>query len=63
MRFCLWLDNDVAWAQATYEYRPILSAAVVASSDLFRRRDFAPRRKPAPAHCRLSRPVCVARPP
>jgi hypothetical protein len=47
MGFYLWLDNDVAWAQGTYEYRP-MGAAVIASSDLFRRRDFDPRRKPCP---------------
>ncbi len=47
MGFYLWLDRDVAWAQGTYEYRP-MGAAVIASSDLFRRRDFDPRRKPVP---------------
>ena len=45
MGFYLWLDDEVAWAQGTYEYRP-MGAAVIASSDLFRRRDFDPRRKP-----------------
>jgi len=48
MGFYLWIDGDVAWAQGTYEYRP-MGAAVIAKSDLFRRRDFSPRRKPAPA--------------
>ena len=48
MGFYLWLDDDVAWAQGTYEYRP-MGAAVIASSDLFRRRDFDARRKPNPA--------------
>jgi hypothetical protein len=48
MGFYLWVDRDVAWAQGTYEYRP-MGAAVIASSDLFRRRDFDPRRKPVPA--------------
>jgi hypothetical protein len=47
MGFYLWLDTEVAWAQGTYEYRP-MGAAVIASSDLFRRRDFDPRRKPSP---------------
>jgi hypothetical protein len=42
--FYLWLDRDVAWAQGTYEYRP-MGAAVVAASDLFTRRDFDARRK------------------
>ncbi|HLK70227.1 MAG TPA: hypothetical protein VKU19_42650 [Bryobacteraceae bacterium] len=44
MGFYLWLDEGLAWAQGTYEYRP-MGAAVIASSDLFRRRDFAPRRR------------------
>ena len=47
MGFYLWLDDDVAWAQGTYEYRP-MGAAVISSSDLFRRRDFDSRRKPQP---------------
>jgi len=47
MGFYLWLDREVAWAQGTYEYRP-MGAAVIASSDLFRRRDFDSRRKPNP---------------
>jgi hypothetical protein len=45
--FYLWLDEDSAWAQGTYEYRP-MGAAVIARSDLFRRQDFSPRRKPDP---------------
>ena len=48
MGFYLWLDTEVAWAQGTYEYRP-MGAAVIAFSDLFRRRDFDPRRKASPA--------------
>jgi hypothetical protein len=47
MGFYLWLDDDVAWAQGTYEYRP-MGAAVISTSDLFRRRDFDARRKPNP---------------
>jgi hypothetical protein len=47
MGFYLWLDGDSAWAQGTYEYRP-MGAAVVAASDLFRRQDFSARRKPKP---------------
>jgi hypothetical protein len=43
--FYLWVDQDLAWAQGTYEYRP-MGAAVISRSDLFRRRDFNPRRKP-----------------
>jgi hypothetical protein len=42
--FYLWVDSDFAWAQGTYEYRP-MGTAVISSSDLFRRRDFSPRRK------------------
>jgi hypothetical protein len=42
--FYLWMDGDLAWAQGTYEYRP-MGAAVISSSDLFRRRDFSARRK------------------
>jgi hypothetical protein len=42
--FYLWLDDDLAWAQGTYEYRP-MGTAVIAATDLFRRRDFDPRRK------------------
>ena len=38
------MDGDLAWAQGTYEYRP-MGTAVIASSDLFRRRDFSPLRK------------------
>jgi hypothetical protein len=42
--FYLWLDRDLAWAQGTYEYRP-MGTAVIAATDLFRRRDFDARRK------------------
>ncbi|MEI9972704.1 MAG: hypothetical protein WDO73_11985 [Ignavibacteriota bacterium] len=44
MGFYLWLDRDLAWAQGTYEYRP-MGTAVISASDLFRRRDFSARRK------------------
>jgi hypothetical protein len=44
MGFYLWSDGEVAWAQGTYEYRP-MGTAVIASTDLFRRRDFDARRK------------------
>lgn len=48
MGFYLWTDGDLAWAQGTYEYRP-MGMAVIAATDLFRRRDFSPRHKvPAP---------------
>ena len=44
MGFHLWVDDELAWAQGTYEYRP-MGTAVISASDLFRRRDFDPRRK------------------
>jgi hypothetical protein len=47
MGFYLWLDHDLAWAQGTYEYRP-MGAAVISASDLFRRRDFDPKRRLPP---------------
>lgn len=43
--FHLWLDGDLAWAQGTYEYRP-MGTAVIAASDVFRDRDFDPQRRP-----------------
>ena len=45
--FYLWFDDGVAWAQGTYEYRP-MGTAIIAATDLFRRRDFDPRRKAKP---------------
>jgi hypothetical protein len=42
--FYLWTDGELAWAQGTYEYRP-MGTAVISASDLFRRRDFDARRK------------------
>jgi hypothetical protein len=47
MGFYLWIDRELAWAQGTYEYRP-MGTAVIATSDLFRRRDFSARRPPVP---------------
>ena len=41
MGFYLWFDDALAWAQGTYEYRP-MGTAVISASDLFRRRDFSP---------------------
>jgi hypothetical protein len=38
------MDGELAWAQGTYEYRP-MGAAVISAKDLFRRRDFSARRK------------------
>jgi hypothetical protein len=42
--FHLWFDGELAWAQGTYEYRP-MGIAAISASDLFCRRDFHPRRK------------------
>jgi len=44
MGFYLWLDDGLAWAQGTYEYRP-MGTAVISATDLFHRRDFDPRRE------------------
>jgi len=50
MAFGLWIDESagLAWAQGTHEYRP-LGAAVVATTDQFRARDFR-RAARHPAH-------------
>lgn len=54
MGFILWLDDECAWAQGTYEYRA-MGAAVIAASDLFRARDFSARRRvPAARDPRLA---------
>jgi hypothetical protein len=45
MGFHLWIDHDIAWAQGTYEYRP-MGTATISISDLFRRRDFRNRLHP-----------------
>ncbi|HLH16965.1 MAG TPA: hypothetical protein VKX45_07080 [Bryobacteraceae bacterium] len=45
MGFHLWIDRDLAWAQGTYEYRP-MGTAVISASDLFRRRDFRQKLRP-----------------
>lgn len=47
MGFYLWLDQELAWAQGTYEYRP-MGTAVISATDLFRRRDFDSRGKVKP---------------
>ncbi|MGA3185823.1 MAG: hypothetical protein ABSF22_01820 [Bryobacteraceae bacterium] len=46
MGFGLWidLDNGLAWAQGTHEYRP-MGAAVISSTDQFRPRDFRQTRR------------------
>lgn len=45
MGFYLWLEGPLAWAQGTYEFRP-MGTAVISASDCFDRRDFDPRRRP-----------------
>jgi hypothetical protein len=49
MGFGLWIDvdNGLAWAQGTHEYRP-MGAAVISSTDQFRHRDFRQARKRPP---------------
>ena len=41
MGFSLWIRGGVAWAQGTYESRP-MGAAVISVTDLFKARDFRP---------------------
>jgi hypothetical protein len=43
MGFALWVGRETAWAEGTHEYRP-MGAAVISATDLFRARDFDPRR-------------------
>lgn len=43
MAFALWIDDRMAWAQGTHEYRP-MGVAVIAASDLFSPRAFEQRR-------------------
>lgn len=54
MGFALWLDleNGLAWAQGTQEYRP-MGAAVIAIRGQFRHRDFEQTRD-HPAHLERS---------
>ena len=44
MGFYLWLDDELAWAQGTYEYHP-MGDAVISAKDIFKRRDFSAKRK------------------
>lgn len=46
MGFALWIEEDVAWAEGTHEYRP-MGTAVVGTEMIFVARDFS-RRRPAP---------------
>lgn len=45
MGFALWIEDEVAWAEGTHEYRP-MGSAVIALTDLFHARDFRSRRAP-----------------
>ena len=47
MAFALWMDDHMAWAQGTHEYRP-MGVAVIAATDLFSPRAFGNRR-PVPS--------------
>ena len=47
MGFALWMEDDLAWAQGTHEYRP-MGVAVIASTDLFAPRDFDASRRTRP---------------
>ena len=52
MGFYLWLDDELAWAQGTYEYHP-MGNAVISANDLFRRRDFTRRQAFRPGNARF----------
>jgi len=41
MGFALWLDEELAWAQGTHEYRP-MGIAVIHAGGVFTARDFRP---------------------
>jgi hypothetical protein len=43
MGFALWVKDGVARAEGTHEYRP-MGIAIISTTDLFRARDFRPRR-------------------
>ncbi len=52
MGFYLWLDEELAWAQGTYEYHP-MGDAVISANDLFRRRDFSRRKMRRPGNAKF----------
>ena len=41
MGFAVWIEENVAWAEGTHEYRP-MGAAVVSATSQFTQRDFRP---------------------
>ncbi len=43
MGFALWIKDGIARAEGTHEYRP-MGIAIISGTDLFRSRDFRPRR-------------------
>ena len=45
MGYVLWMDEERAWAQGTYEYRA-QGTAIIAAKDLFRLKDFSRSRRP-----------------
>jgi hypothetical protein len=50
MGFALWMEDGVAKAQGTHEYRP-MGVAVISATDVFQHRDFNPKAKlPARSH-------------
>ena len=51
MGYSVWIENGLAWAQGTHEYKP-MGVAVISATDLFRERDFNPARRcpPIPYH-------------
>jgi hypothetical protein len=52
MGFALWVEDEIAWAQGTHEYRP-MGTAVIGSRTLFAARDFRPS-QPSPSRDRDS---------
>lgn len=44
MGFALWIQDDLAWAQGTHEYRP-MGTAVIGVQGVFSPRDFERRRR------------------
>lgn len=49
MGFALWINQDLAWAQGTHEYKP-MGAAVIGNQGQFRARDFSGRRRAPRRH-------------
>ncbi len=45
--FAVWIEQELAWAAGTYEYRA-MGVAVISRTDLFRRADFRQDRRAPP---------------